>query len=119
MKRNHGTGTPRWPRRARKAGAGVGMLALAWLGLVVADLASGSALGQSLSLSIVMTDSPDPVGVGNKVTYDVTVAAPVGDTLSVTETIPPGAGYVDAESSCTRNPGSRYAVCNTRARRGR
>jgi hypothetical protein len=113
MKLNHSTCTTRWQRRAKKTGAGVGMLALAWLGLVVAGLASGSALGQTLSMSVFMTDSPDPVAVGEKVTYDVTVNAPVGDTLSVTETIPSGASYVESESSCPQNPGTQYAVCNT------
>lgn len=111
MKRDHERGT-RWPRRTKKVGAGIGMLALAWLGLVAAGLVSGSALAQTLSLSIFMTDTPDPVLVGEKVTYDVTVdGAPFGDTVRVTETIPSGASYVESESSCPQDPATPYAVC--------
>jgi len=64
-----------------------------------------------VGLGIFMSDSPDPVAAGDKLTYDVSVDVPVGETVAVTETIPASASYVEADSDCPQSPGSQFAVC--------
>jgi uncharacterized repeat protein (TIGR01451 family) len=67
-------------------------------------------------LSVTKSDSPDPVRVGNNLTYTLTITnnGPAAATgVTVTDTIPKGVSFVSATSSqgsCTRS--SRTVTCS-------
>jgi uncharacterized repeat protein (TIGR01451 family) len=70
----------------------------------------------SADLSLSITDSPDPVLVGNNLTYALTTTnrgPATGTGVMLTNTLPPGVNYVSATSSqgsCTNLSG--VVVCN-------
>ena len=75
----------------------------------VARLAAGAPPGGTADLSIAMTDSPDPVQVGNNLTYALTVvnngpATATGVTL--TDTLPTGVTFgsvTSTQGSCSKS----------------
>src|SRR5206468_2780645 len=68
-------------------------------------------------LSITKTDSPDPVHIGQKLTYAIRVAngGPSSATgVTVSDTLPKNAGFGSASSSqgsCTLKPEKRQISC--------
>src|SRR5205823_6217781 len=67
-------------------------------------------------LSISITDSPDPVAVGAKLTYALTIAnvgPSTATAVTVTNVLPPGVTFVSAntsQGSCTQSAG--VVTCN-------
>jgi uncharacterized repeat protein (TIGR01451 family) len=66
-------------------------------------------------LSITQTDSPDPVTVGDSITYTLTVDnnGPEGASLvTVTDTLPPGTSFVSASTGCSDSDPTGVVTCN-------
>lgn len=64
-------------------------------------------------LSVTKTDSPDPVGIGEDLTYTVTVANAAGPDaaggVTLTDTLPAGVSYVSttpSQGSCSQSAGT-------------
>ena len=75
--------------------------------------------GIEADLSITKSDSPDPICAGNNLTYTLTIAnnGPENDpeTITVTDTLPPGVAFVSASGSAwTCNEDAGVVTC-TRA----
>ncbi|MBI3811886.1 MAG: DUF11 domain-containing protein [Nitrospirae bacterium] len=69
----------------------------------------------SADLAMVMTDSPDPVTVGNNLTYSITVTNNGPDTAistTVTDTLPSGATFVSSTSDQGSCSGTGTVTCN-------
>src|SRR5262245_43929900 len=94
----------RWraPRRLGIAGLAVGLIVLAGVGTGGAGATPGDT-----DLSLTKSDSPDPVVVGDNVTYTITVDNPgtlPATNAIVTDHLPSTVDFVSATGgSCQRN----------------
>ncbi|MGH2671425.1 MAG: DUF11 domain-containing protein [Actinomycetota bacterium] len=76
-----------------------------------------SLIPQVADLSVVKTDSPDPVHVGQSLTYTVTVTNDgplVASGVTLTDTLPKNAGFgsvTTTQGSCTVKPAKRLVTC--------
>jgi uncharacterized repeat protein (TIGR01451 family) len=80
-----------------------------WWGKVAVQSAQAADLG------IAVTGSPDPVNVGNNLTYTITVTnnGPGGATgASVTDALPSGTSFVSVTSSQGTCSGTSTVICN-------
>lgn len=77
-----------------------------------ADESTGGAPAPSADLAITMTDAPDPVLTGGRLTYSITVSNTGPDAaaaVSVTDALPAGVSFVSAtpsQGSCSQAAGS-------------
>jgi uncharacterized repeat protein (TIGR01451 family) len=77
-----------------------------------------SLIPQQADLVVVKTDSPDPVHVGQDLTYTVRVTNDgplVASGVTLTDTLPKNAGFGSAttsQGSCSLKPAKRQVVCN-------
>jgi uncharacterized repeat protein (TIGR01451 family) len=91
------------------------MAALAATGLLTAGAAT-PAPGDTANLRLTKTDSPDPVTVGQTLTYTVTVSnnGPDGATkVTMVDTLPNSVDFISASpsaGSCTQK--ARHVTCN-------
>ena len=70
---------------------------------------------QGADLAIQKTDSPDPVHVGQQLTYTLTVTnnGPNAATgVTVNDTLPKNAGFAFASSGCTAKPSKSMVTCD-------
>jgi uncharacterized repeat protein (TIGR01451 family) len=63
-------------------------------------------------LALTMTDSPDPVQVGNNLTYTITVFTNLSTTATMTDHLPAGVTFVSANPSQGSCTGTSTVVCN-------
>ena len=102
--------------RSRRLRASLAVTAVVVAGGLVASTAAVPAPGDTANLRITKSDSPDPVRVGNVLTYtiEVTNLGPQGATdVTVTDKLPARVDFVSAgasSGSCDRN--GRNVICN-------
>lgn len=77
-----------------------------------------SVTEQSADLSVVQSDTPDPVAVGEMVTYQITItnAGPdAAENVVLTEVLPDGLSYVSDDAGCTELDGTVTCALGTLA----
>jgi uncharacterized repeat protein (TIGR01451 family) len=95
-------------RRGRHA-----LIAVAILALALVPAIASSAPGDQADLRVTKSDSPDPVMVGDVLTYTIEVenlgpAAATG--VTVTDNLPNSTDFVSASNGCTQQ--GRRVICN-------
>ena len=75
-----------------------------------------TTVNAAADLSVVQADSPDPVHVGQKLTYTITVAnsGSTATGVTVTDNLPKNAGFGSAsasQGSCSAKPAKRLVTC--------
>ena len=72
-------------------------------------------IGESMDLSLSMTDTPDPVALGSNLTYNITVSN-IGTlpatNITLTDPLPAGATFVSANSAQGSCSGTQTVTCN-------
>ena len=72
-------------------------------------------IGDSMDLSLAMTDTPDPVALGSNLTYNITVSnvgALPATNITFTDPLPAGATFVSANSGQGSCMGTSTVTCN-------
>jgi uncharacterized repeat protein (TIGR01451 family) len=94
-----------------RTGARLGILAVA--GVAIWALLSAQG-GTGVDLVVTKSDNPDPVRVGNQLTYTVQVrnAGPTSATgVTVTDELPNSVDFASASQGCTHNASSATVTC--------